>query len=231
MTCLSLYIIPDGPCEVKLQVAGNMQCLTDCLNKWTNFTKCAQPQIRYMYSMCEHSVVNDNVLTDGLYHCKLHATHTDPSSISLRVELYDPYDPGLPESELRIALSKNFNHSTSDQDINPDRRHLSPGRETLRHWNSTPGGRLFDTRDFSPETRPGENRLGQRLPERRVYSPDTESLDRPGYGSISRPLDHRVCSPDRMVHGSSNQQIPATYGGRKTNGEERITVPEHRREV
>ncbi|XP_039999512.1 DBIRD complex subunit ZNF326-like isoform X2 [Xiphias gladius] len=153
------------------------------------------------------------------------------TSSSEKVELYDPYDPGLPESELRIALSKNFNHSTSDQDINPDRRHLSPGRETLRHWNSTPGGRLFDTRDFSPETRPGENRLGQRLPERRVYSPDNESLDRPGYGSISRPLDHRVCSPDRMVHGSSNQQIPATYGGRKTNGEERITVPEHRREM
>ncbi|XP_023270541.1 DBIRD complex subunit ZNF326 isoform X1 [Seriola lalandi dorsalis] len=164
----------------------------------------------------------------------------DKSTSSLeKVELYDPYDPGSSDSELEVAQSKdhNHNHSASNQDNNPGRRRLSPGgvcREK-RRWDSSysvPGSQPFDRREFSPETRPSENRglaPCHRLSE--VYSPGTESLDRPGYGSISTPLEHRVCSPDRIVHSSSTQQFPASYGGQNINGEERITVTEHRREI
>uniref|UniRef100_A0A3Q3RQ25 Zinc finger protein 326 n=1 Tax=Mastacembelus armatus TaxID=205130 RepID=A0A3Q3RQ25_9TELE len=153
----------------------------------------------------------------------------DTSTIcSERVELYDPYDPILSDSELE---SKDRNNSSSDQDNKLGRKLLSPGRGTRNksRWDSEPGSRLFNT-----ETRPNENRSlspGHRLSERRAYSQDTESLDQPGYGSIRRPLDHKVCSPDRIIHGSSTQRFPASYGGQRTNGEERITVPEYRREM
>ncbi|XP_071346364.1 uncharacterized protein [Trachinotus anak] len=154
-----------------------------------------------------------------------------------KVELYDPYDPGSSDSELEVAQSKDNNRSTSDQDNNPGCRHLSPGRGSRekRRWDSpysVPGRQPFDQCDLDPETGPTENHVlnsCHRLSE--AYGPGTESLDRPGYGSISRPVEHRVCSPDRIVHSSSTQQFPASYGGQKTNEEERITVTEHRREI
>ncbi|XP_018532682.1 DBIRD complex subunit ZNF326 isoform X1 [Lates calcarifer] len=143
---------------------------------------------------------------------------------SEKAELYDPYDPGSSDSELEMGHSKEkSSHLSSGQDNNQ-------GRKRSR-WDCEPGSQLLERRDFSAETRPGENRglgSGHRMPERQAYSSDTESLDRPAYGSRSRPLDHRVCSPDRIVHISSTQQFPASYGGQKTNG---ITVVEHRRET
>ncbi|XP_040911269.1 uncharacterized protein LOC121193153 isoform X2 [Toxotes jaculatrix] len=158
---------------------------------------------------------------------------------SERDELYDPYDPGSSDSEVEVTQRKDCSHPQSDQENNLGRRRLSPCRGSRRNsrWDipySEAGSRLFDRRDFSPETIPSESRglsSGHRLPEQQSYSPDTEPLDRPVYGSISRPLDHRVCSPDRIVHGSSTQQFPTSYGGQTTNGEERIPVPEHRREM
>lgn len=157
-------------------------------------------------------------------------THSD--SISLRVELYDPYSPVLSDSELEMPDSS---HCPSDQDNNLGHC-LSPGRgcQKKSRWNcSDQVGQLF-----SPEMRPSENQgfsPGHRLPDRQTYSPDTESLDRPRFNNIGRPLDHRldhrVCSPDRTIHGSPTQRFPTTYGGQRTNGEERMTVAEYRREV
>ena len=119
-----------------------------------------------------------------------------------------------------------------DLDNNLERQRLSPRRT---HWDAEAGSRLLDRRDFNPEHRPTESRglsPGYRLPERRTYSPDIESLEPPsGYVSVGRPLDHRVCSPDRLIHGSSTQRFPAPYGAQRTNSEERMAIPEYRREV
>ncbi|XP_051255716.1 uncharacterized protein LOC127363214 isoform X3 [Dicentrarchus labrax] len=156
-----------------------------------------------------------------------------------RVELYNPYDPASSDSEHEIPQRQDHNHSPPDQDNNLGRQRLSPskGCHNTSHWDipySEPESLPLDRHDFSHETRPTESRglsPGHRLPERRAYSPDTESLDPPGYGSMSRPLDHRVCSPDRLIQGSSNQRFSAPYGGQRTNGEERITISEYRREM
>ncbi|KAG7227173.1 hypothetical protein INR49_013972 [Caranx melampygus] len=151
---------------------------------------------------------------------------------SEKVELYDPYDPGSSDSELEVAQSKDHNPSTFNEDKNMGCRRLSPVRSRWDTSYSAPESRPFSRRNFSPETSPSESRgptSCHRLSE--VYSPDTESLDRPGLGPISRPLEHRVCSPDRTAHSSSTQLFPASYRGQHTNGEERITVTEHRREI
>nr|XP_019958556.1 PREDICTED: DBIRD complex subunit ZNF326 [Paralichthys olivaceus] len=155
------------------------------------------------------------------------------------VELYDPYEPGLSDSEYVVEQSKAQHHSSSDQDNNTECQHLSPGRgcRDKGHWDSPfpkAGNRLFDRPDLRPEFIPDDNQglsSAHRLPEREAYSPHTEPLDQPGYASISRPLDHRVCSPEGIVVRSSSQEFPASYGGQETNGEERIRMPEHRREM
>lgn len=132
-------------------------------------------------------------------------------------------------------------HKASPPDLSNILEHqrLSPGRgcRKKRRWDSSssePGSRALDGRDLSPNTGPAESRglsPDHRLSERQAYSPDTESVAPPGYASISRPLDHRVCSPDRLIHGSSTHRLPASYGAQRTDGEERITIPEYRREV
>lgn len=183
--------------------------------------------------MCEHPVLN------GLYNSKLHVAHTNASSVSLRVELYNPYDPGSSDSEHEIPQGQDHSHTSPDQDNNLGPQCLSPSRgcRNKGRWDSSryePRSRPLDRRNFSPETKPTESpglSPGQRLPERLAYIPDTESIDPPGYGSISRPLDHRVRSPDRLIHGASTQRFPASYGGQRTNGEERITILEHRKGI
>lgn len=134
---------------------------------------------------------------------------------------------------------QDHNRSPADQDNNLGHQHLSPSRgcRDNRHWDSSysePGNRPLDRRDLNPETRPTECRNlspGRRLPERCAFSPDAESLVPPGYGSMSRPVDHRVRSPDRLIHSSSTQRFPASYAGQRTNGEEIIPIAEYRREV
>ncbi|XP_044076285.1 uncharacterized protein LOC122887282 [Siniperca chuatsi] len=147
-----------------------------------------------------------------------------------RVELYNPYDPGSSDSELEMPKGQDHNDSPPDQDNS-----LSPSRGSCNsRWDlpyPKPRSRPPDRRDFNPETRPTESRGLSPGHRRQAYNPDTESLNPPGYGSISRPLDHRVCSPDRLIQSSSTQQFPASYGGQRTNGEERITIPEYRREM
>lgn len=165
-------------------------------------------------------------------------THNPSSSVSLRVELYNPYDPASSDSENEMQQGQDHNHSPPE-DNHLARQRLSPSRgcHDKWHWDSSysePESRPLDRRDFDPETRPTERRglsPGQRLPKPQTYSPDTDTLVPPGYGSINRPLDRRVCSPDRLVHDSSTQRFLASYGAQRTNGEERITIPECRREV
>ncbi|XP_029930196.1 DBIRD complex subunit ZNF326 [Myripristis murdjan] len=170
------------------------------------------------------------------------------ASSSEKSELYDPYDPVSSESEPEMPPSQEDKHSRSEQ--GNDRGHRgykrsSPSRGCRdNHWDlsySEPGNRLCDGRDFSPESRANDCRSlspNNRLPERRSYSPKTEALDRPGYGSVNRPLDHRGFSPDRLSLGSTRLMpasgrstlFPASYGGQRTSGEDRMTVPEYRGE-
>ncbi|XP_045908229.1 uncharacterized protein LOC123972687 isoform X1 [Micropterus dolomieu] len=134
-----------------------------------------------------------------------------------RVELYNPYEPGSSDSELEMPKDKDHNYSPHDQDNNLGCQDVSPSvGSSYSRWDSPfpkPRSQPLDRLDFSPETRP------------------TTSLDPPGYGSISRTLDHRDNSPDRLIHGSPTQRFPASYGGQWTNREERITIPEYRREM
>lgn len=168
--------------------------------------------------------------------------HSNYSSVSLRSEL-SPYDCVSSESEQEMTQNHVQNCDTPEQDNKLGRTHLSPSKGCLNkgRWDvpySDRGSRPLDRHDIrhdiSPDTRPTESQgfsPGNRLPEQQAYSPDIESLDQPRYSSISRTLDHRVCSPDRFIHGSSTQKFPASYGAQRTNGEERITIPEYRREV
>ncbi|XP_073346989.1 uncharacterized protein [Pagrus major] len=154
-----------------------------------------------------------------------------------------PYDPVSSESEQEMAPNQVQNRTPPEQDNKLGRPHLSPSRGCLNkgRWDipysergSKPLNRHDIRHDISPDTRHTEIQgisPGDRLPEQRAYSPDTESLDPPGYSSISRPLDHRVSSPDRFIHSSSTQKFPASYGAQRTNGEERITIPEYKREM
>ncbi|XP_060940376.1 DBIRD complex subunit ZNF326-like [Limanda limanda] len=157
------------------------------------------------------------------------------------VELYDPYEPGLSDSEFELAQSKAQHHSSLDQENNTESQRLSPGsgcRDKGR-WDSPypkPGNQLFDRPDLRHEFIPDEGTenesLGSRpLPEREAYSPHREPFDQQEYDSRSRPLDHRVRSPERIVARSSSQEFTASYRGQETNGEERMRMPEHRREM
>lgn len=167
--------------------------------------------------------------------CMYPYTHKhSPHSVFLRTELYDPYNPASSDSEHEMLEGQD--HSLDD---NLGLPHLSPSkgcRERSR-WDipySKTGSQPCDRRDFSPETRPTNSQAlspSHRLSERGAYSPDTEPLVPLGYGSTSRPLDHRVGSSDRLTHGALTQRFPASYGAHGMNGEDRIPIPEYRRDV
>ena len=154
---------------------------------------------------------------------------TNLLSVSLRDEIYDPYDPYDPlssDSELEMPRARDHNPPPVDQDNSLERHRLSPGigSSKKRCWGLNyheSVGQPLSSRDLSPETT-----------ESRGLSPGHRLPERPGYDPAGRPLDHRVCSPDRLSHGSSSSQcFPESYGGQRTNGEERMPVPEYRREV
>ncbi|XP_013881383.1 uncharacterized protein LOC106530332 isoform X3 [Austrofundulus limnaeus] len=129
-----------------------------------------------------------------------------------RTQLYDPSSPLSSDSESEILKAQHHQPSSNIQEKSIDRQRLSPNRHESSRWASR----------FSE---PG------RLPEGRAYGPETQSLDRPGYGLKSGPPEQRGCSPDRVRHSSSSSQVfPEPYRGRRSNGEER-TQPEYRREV
>ncbi|KAF3858771.1 hypothetical protein F7725_011972 [Dissostichus mawsoni] len=171
---------------------------------------------------------------------------------SRRAEIYDPYDPVSSDSEHEMLQAQNRNQSPPDQDNQLEDQHLSPGQDCQKKrrfastfiesvgidmQDSSPETGPSEGRDLSPDHRPPDHRLpdhrlpDHRLPERQAYSPSTESHDISGYDSMRRHLDHRVDSPDRLIHDSSTQHFPPSYGEQRTNGEERITVPEYIREM
>lgn len=128
-----------------------------------------------------------------------------------RTQLYDPSSPLSSDSESEVLKAQHRKPPSNIQEKSVGCQRLSPNRHKRSRWASCysePGG----------------------LPEGRAYGPETESLDRPGYGLKSGPPEQRGCSPDRVLHGSSSQVFPEPYRGRRSNGEER-TLPEYRREV
>ncbi|XP_068427459.1 DBIRD complex subunit ZNF326-like [Clinocottus analis] len=143
---------------------------------------------------------------------------------SQRVEMYDPYDPASSDSEHEMLHGKNHNNSSPDQDYNLEHEGSSPSRgyRKKRRWASCYSESVnvpLDVQDFSPETRPAQSS---------GLSPGS----RPGYDSISRPPDHRVRSPDGLIHAASAKQFPASFRGQRTDGEEeRILVSEYKREM
>ncbi|XP_037537226.1 DBIRD complex subunit ZNF326 [Nematolebias whitei] len=150
-----------------------------------------------------------------------------------RPQLYDPCSPLSSDSESEKPKTQHHKPSPNIQDKSVECQRLSPDRRCRQSspWEShhaEPGRQLVDKHNFP--TRPTENRgLSPRrsLREIHAYSPERKTLDRPGYGLKGGPKEKRVCSPDRVPHGSSDQP----YRGRRTNGEERTTLPEYRREM
>lgn len=209
--------------------------------KYTNFTKCAQPLISFVISdfFCfhvEHKLVLSLCVIIVVTACTLTHTHahTSPSFVFLRIELYDPYNPASSDSEHEMPQGQDHN-----QDNNLGPQHLSPSKASGNkgRWDipySKTGSQPPHQHDFSLENRPTNSQalsLGHRLPERQAYSPNAESFVPLGYGSTSRPLDHRVGSSDRLTDGSLTQRFPASYGAQRMNGEDRIPIPEYRSEV
>lgn len=137
--------------------------------------------------------------------------HNKPSSVFLRTELYDPYNAASSDSEHEMLQGRDRSHSPPNQDNNPEPQSLSPSKG---RWDKP-----------YPKTATSSQGPGHRP----ANTSDAESLVSSGFGSASRVLDHRVGSPDRLIHGS--ERFPQSFGVQRTNGEERITIPEYRREV
>lgn len=124
--------------------------------------------------------------------------------------------------------------SSLNQEDNLGPRRLSPskGCSNKSRWDipySKTRTSPLSRRNFFPETRPTNSQHlspGHRLPEGRAYSTDTESHFSLGYGAISRPLDHRIGSPDRLIHGLSTQRFPTSHEAQSTNGDDEVTILE-----
>ncbi|XP_060899448.1 uncharacterized protein LOC132978340 isoform X2 [Labrus mixtus] len=147
-------------------------------------------------------------------------------------ELYNPYEPASSDSENEMPQGQDHTDSETVQDLGSQSLSPERGSSEKSRWDSCvlrPGSHPLSRLDFGSVTIPSLSPV-HIPPDQLAYSPDTESVDPAGYESINRPLDHRVCSPDRLIPASSTQLFPA-YGAQSTNGEERITIPECRREV
>ncbi|XP_037315183.2 uncharacterized protein LOC119209752 isoform X2 [Pungitius pungitius] len=143
---------------------------------------------------------------------------------SPRVEIYDPYDPDVSDSEQGMPDAQNHNESPPNEDYG---QRSSPSRSfgKKRCWGSSyteSVNQSLDRSDFEPEIRPAQSQS---------VSPSHRLPERPGYDSMSRPLDHRFSSPDGLIYAASAQMFPAMYGGQMTNGDERIILPEYEREM
>ncbi|XP_041847501.1 uncharacterized protein LOC121643941 [Melanotaenia boesemani] len=167
-----------------------------------------------------------------------HKSFQDETTNSERTELYDPSNPLSSDSEPEMPQSKDHKLSPPKQD-NKRCQQLSPDTEhpDKRPWESSRSeltSRPLDRREFNAGTKPLESRAlipGHLLPERHHHSPEAEPLSCPGYDFASKPLDQIGHSPDSYDPNPSTQHFPASYGGPSTNGQERITEPEYRKEM
>lgn len=153
-----------------------------------------------------------------------------------RIEHYDPFSPVLTDSEHQIPEDIEHKRSSLNQEnkLGPQRLSPSKGCSNKSRWDipysktrTSPLGR----RTFCPETRPTNSQHlspGHQLPEQRAYSTDTESHFPLGYGAVSRPLDHRIGSPDRLIPSSSTQGFPTSHGAQTTNGQDEVTILERK---
>uniref|UniRef100_A0A1A7WRL4 DBIRD complex subunit ZNF326 n=1 Tax=Iconisemion striatum TaxID=60296 RepID=A0A1A7WRL4_9TELE len=157
------------------------------------------------------------------------------TSSSERVELYDPSNPLSSDSEPEKSPDQERPCSRTNNNKSLEHLRLSPDRLHHRHWDSSfpkSANPAVDKQKLF--TGPTESRglsPGHRLPEKHPHNPKIESHDCPGYGFQNRPLEQRGSSPNRLIYSSSTQGFPESYSGRSTNGEERITWPEYRREM
>ncbi|XP_028284403.1 A-kinase anchor protein 8-like isoform X2 [Parambassis ranga] len=138
-----------------------------------------------------------------------------------RTGLYDPNSPLSSDSEPELPQALTPDPSPPNQDS-----HVAPRRSS--RWDvpySEPENRSVDRHHLSPGIRPTES---QCLSPR--HRPSEQQAYSPGYDSMSGHLDKRHCSPNKLIHGSSTQVFPATYGGQRTNGED-TTLPDFRREL
>ncbi|XP_068995632.1 A-kinase anchor protein 8-like isoform X2 [Embiotoca jacksoni] len=122
----------------------------------------------------------------------------------------DDYQDQSTSSPQRDGLYDPYDPVSSDSDLESrqaeNHNHFPPSQDNnLERQRLSPGGGFCDNRRWD------------------------SSYCEPA--RLSGPLDQRGRSPDDRIHGSSTQQFPASYGGQRTNGEERITPPEYRREM
>lgn len=155
-----------------------------------------------------------------------------------RDELYNPFETVSSDSETDMPHSAEQDHSTHTQEL--ESQSLSPKRSSNdgSHWDSSfmnPGSRPLSKLDCGSVMIPNKSQglsPVHRLNDQQAYSPETDPLVLAGCEPRNRPMDYRVCSPERVIPSStSTQPFPPSYGGRRTNGEERMTVPDYRREV
>lgn len=123
--------------------------------------------------------------------------------------LYNPYSPINSDSEPDLSKADPESPSSNRQDDDLEKERLG-----------APVSRGPDPTYSEPASRPTERR-----------NPEPESLDRPGFNSISRALEQRACSPDKHLQNSSTQRFPPLYGSPRTNGEERVAGREYRTEI
>lgn len=145
--------------------------------------------------------------------------NSEDKGTSSSEKLYDPYSPLSSDTEADPSKTVNPDHSPSSQGTTLERQRLSPSRGS--RWDIPffePGSRTLDEREISTGSRSKDGR-----------SPEPEEEDHPRYGSMSRALDQRGCSPDRTIHSSSTQRI-SPYSQQVVE-EERLALPEYRREI
>lgn len=144
--------------------------------------------------------------------------------ISLRVELYDPYDLVSSDPETEIRQRNDHDSPLSVQKLNPQQSSARRSRWDIPSCGTASAP--VDSGDLRTNPRPEDGQglsLGRSLPEQQSCSSHTHTcLDQPLYVPLSGEVDRNVHGHDRVVflsHGEPN------------NMEDRRRDLEHSREV
>ncbi|XP_029970517.1 DBIRD complex subunit ZNF326 [Salarias fasciatus] len=145
--------------------------------------------------------------------------NSEDKGTSSSERLYDPYSPLSSDTEADPSKTVDRDRSPPRRGTSLERQRLSPSRGS--RWDipfTEPESRALDKRELSAGSRPAEGR-----------GPEPDDEDLPGYGSMSRALDQRGCSPDRTSRSSSTHRM-SPYS-QQVIEEERMAPPEYRREI